>query len=47
VVSSLDDERTRLAALAPGAIERAEYVDLIRLRDPDDNLVVVTERRNR
>jgi len=47
IVSGLDAERERLAALAPGEIEHADYVDLIRLRDPDGNLVVLAEPRTK
>lgn len=44
-VEDLAGERERLdeAGLAPGAIEPATYVSLLRLRDPDHNLVVLTE----
>lgn len=41
-VLPLDPERVRLqaAGLAPGPIEEADYVYILRMRDPDDNLVV-------
>jgi hypothetical protein len=47
IVSGLDAERRRVAALAPGEIEHANYVDIIRLRDPDGNLVVLAEPRGK
>src|SRR5215813_13650683 len=37
IVSRLEDERERIIALRPGEIERADYVDLMRLSDPDSN----------
>ena len=42
---ALETERQRLdtAGLSPGDIEQASYVRLIRLRDPDGNLVVLAE----
>ena len=45
IVGGLDEERRRLdaAGLSPGEIEPASYVRLIRLRDPDENLVVLAE----
>jgi hypothetical protein len=46
IVSKLEDERERIAMLKPSEIERADYVNLIRLRDPDRNLVVLAEQRN-
>lgn len=45
IVDGLSEERHRLARLAPGEMETADYVDLIRLRDPDGNLVVLAEPR--
>jgi hypothetical protein len=45
IVSKLEDDRRRIAMLKPGEIERADYVNLIRLRDPDKNLVVLAEQR--
>ena len=47
IVRDLDGERQRLAdaGLSPGEIEPASYVRLIRLRDPDENLVVLAEAR--
>jgi catechol 2,3-dioxygenase-like lactoylglutathione lyase family enzyme len=45
IVSALPAERARLAALSPGEIEPADYVSLIRLRDPDGNLIVLAEPR--
>ncbi len=45
IVQGLPEERARIARLVPGEIERADYVDLIRLRDPDENLVVLAEPR--
>ena len=44
-VRGLEAERQRLetAGIAPGDIEQASYVRLIRLRDPDRNLVVLAE----
>ena len=48
IVDGLADDRDRLAAagLAPGEIETADYVVLIRLRDPDGNLVVLAEPKD-
>ncbi|QDT14814.1 VOC family protein [Alienimonas californiensis] len=45
IVDGLPAERARLeaAGLNPGPIEPANYVRLIRLRDPDGNLVVLAE----
>jgi hypothetical protein len=43
IVEDLAQDRERLASLSPGEIERADYVNLIRLRDPDNNLVVLAE----
>jgi hypothetical protein len=45
IVSGLEEERERLASLNPGTIEHADHVDLMRLRDPDNNLVVLAEPR--
>lgn len=46
-VSDLASERARLSELKlqPGAIEEADYVGIVRLRDPDQNLVVLAEKR--
>jgi hypothetical protein len=40
-------ERSRLAELKlqPGPIEEADYVSLVRLRDPDQNLIVLAQKR--
>src|SRR6185437_5702261 len=46
IVSDIAGERTRVSKLEPGEIERADYVDLVRLHDPDGNLVVLAEPRN-
>lgn len=45
IVSGLDNERERLekANLRPGQIEDADYTRIVRLSDPDDNLVVFAE----
>ena len=45
IVIGLPEERSRLsdAGLLPGPIEAADYVDLVRLRDPDNNLVVLAQ----
>lgn len=45
IVDGLEDERQRIdaAGLSPGDIEAASYVKLVRLRDPDENLVVLAE----
>jgi hypothetical protein len=45
IVTDIAAEHRRLAAsgLAPGALERGDYVALIRMRDPDDNFVVLAE----
>ena len=42
-VSELQSERKRLeaAGLAPGQIEEAKYLNIMRLNDPDRNLVVL------
>jgi hypothetical protein len=45
IVSDLEVERGRLASLKPGELERGNYVNLIRLSDPDNNLVVLAEPR--
>ena len=46
-VSDLDSERSRLAQfkLQPGPIEEADYVNIVRIRDPDQNLIVLAEKR--
>ena len=46
-VSDLDSERLRLAQfkLQPGPIEEADYVNIVRIRDPDQNLIVLAEKR--
>jgi hypothetical protein len=46
-VQGLEAESKRLAAegLVPGPIEKADYVDVVRLCDPDQNLVVLAEPR--
>jgi hypothetical protein len=46
-VSDLDSECSRLLELKlqPGPVERADYVSIVRLRDPDQNLIVLAERR--
>lgn len=45
-VHGLESERRRLetAGVSLGDIEQASYVRLIRLRDPDRNLVVLVEK---
>jgi hypothetical protein len=45
IVDDLKDEWDRLeqACLKPGAVENANYVRLIRLTDPNGNLVVLAE----
>jgi len=45
IVSGLREERARLekAGLAPGEVEAADTNSLVRLRDPDGNLVVLAE----
>ena len=45
IVTGIDDEHRRLAGLAleVGALERGEGISLIRMHDPDDNLVVLAE----
>lgn len=45
IVEGLEEERSRLkaAGLTPGALEAATSVSLIRLRDPDNNLVVMAQ----
>jgi hypothetical protein len=46
-VSDLGSERSRLAQfkLQPGPIEEADYVNIVRIRDPDQNLIVLAEKR--
>jgi len=46
-VAGLEAERKRLfgEGLSPGEIEKADYVDIVRMRDPDQNLVVLAEAR--
>jgi catechol 2,3-dioxygenase-like lactoylglutathione lyase family enzyme len=46
IVSGLDAERSRLSAYSPTDIERGNFANLVRLRDPDGNLVVLAEPRN-
>ena len=48
MVSHLSDEHARLerAGLEPGEIESATSTTLVRLRDPDGNLVVLAELKN-
>ncbi len=45
IVSALAEERARLAKLNPGEIERADYVDIVRLKDADGNLIVLAQPR--
>ena len=47
IVEDLAGERARLvqAGLNPGPIEAATSVDLLRLKDPDGNLIVLAEPR--
>jgi hypothetical protein len=46
-VSDLGSERSRLAELkhSLGQIENADYLSIVRLRDPDQNLIVLAEMR--
>jgi len=46
-VSDLASEQARLSnlKLRPGAIEEADYVKIVRLRDPDRNLIVLAEKK--
>ncbi len=46
-VLPLESERSRLekAGLAPGPVENADDYFLVRLRDPDDNLVVLASAK--
>jgi hypothetical protein len=46
-VRGLEGEHARLKELNlnPGPIEHADYVNTARLRDPDQNLVVLAEKR--
>ena len=46
-VSDLDSEHSRLAELKlrVGPIEEADYVNIVRIRDPDQNLIVLAEKR--
>src|SRR5215470_20339898 len=45
IVEGLGGEAARLESvgLKPGAIEPADYTSLVRLRDPDGNLVVLAQ----
>jgi hypothetical protein len=45
MVTGLRDEYQRLAAgdLHPGDVESGDQVSLVRLRDPDDNVVVLAQ----
>jgi len=45
IVTDLAAERERLASLKPGEIERANYVNIVRLQDFDGNLIVLAEPR--
>lgn len=45
IVSGLEEERKRVASLKPGEIEGADYVNIVRMKDPDGNLVVLAEPR--
>ena len=46
-VSDLDSQHSRLAELKlqPGPIEEADYVNIVRIRDPDQNLIVLAAKR--
>jgi hypothetical protein len=44
-VSDLDSERSRQLKLQPGPIEEADYVNIVRIRDPDQNLIVLAAKR--
>lgn len=41
IVSDIASERERVAALGPGEVEAADYVSIVRMQDPDGNLVVL------
>lgn len=43
VVADLRAERERLARLSPGEVEEGDEVLLVRLADPDGNLVVLAQ----
>jgi len=45
IVTGLANEHDRVltAGLSPGPIEEATTTNLVRLRDPDDNLVVLAQ----
>lgn len=45
IVTGLEDERIRLkdGDLDPGPLERGDNFNLVRLRDPDGNLVVLAQ----
>ena len=45
IVGAVRDEHARLteAGLAPGPVETADYTTIVRLRDPDSNLVVLAQ----
>lgn len=45
IVAGLAAERMRVDSLKPGEIEDAAYVTLVRLNDPDGNLIVLAEPR--
>lgn len=48
IVTDIHGERARLdeAALRPGAVEEGDHVVICRMRDPDDNLVVLAQPRD-
>ncbi|WP_375688352.1 VOC family protein [Pseudooceanicola sp. LIPI14-2-Ac024] len=41
IVSAIATERERIVSLAPGEIEHADNFLILRMRDPDGNLVVM------
>jgi hypothetical protein len=45
IVNALTDEHERLASrgLSPGAVEGGEKISLLRMKDPDGNLVVLAQ----
>ena len=45
IVDEIRAARERLADLAPGEVEEADYTSIVRMRDPDGNLIVLAQPR--